>query len=186
MHITSTVTLVAFSTDGASALVQRSEHGPEGGGSLGFAVVSAEAPYATSFGLSSDFSPGGSSRPQRVDAKACGERAKALKQLLADKHFEKIEVNLNACSEPHRFGIVTAANNDTLTSVKLESDKGHVFFRAPAGLLDLGSGEPATTKAYLSKSRKVLVVIERDEYSTSLHGVWRASGESFEPIAVGW
>jgi hypothetical protein len=185
MHIRTNVTLVAFSTDGASALLEKKQDGPEGGGSLSYAVVSAEEPYASAFALSSNFSHGGGDRPQSIDAKTCVENAKALRKLLDDKRFEKIEVSPDACSKD-RSAIVASRNNDTLSSVKLDSDKGHLSFKLPAGPVDLGEGDPATTKAYLSKRRKLLVALQRSEYSTSLHGVWRATGETFAVVTLPW
>jgi hypothetical protein len=102
MHITSTVEVIAFSSDGAAALVARREDGPEGGGSLSFVLVGR----GVSGTLTSTFSPGDGSTPETVSAAACRAVANALAAATAD--FVGVSVQPRACAQD-RTTVVRAA-----------------------------------------------------------------------------
>lgn len=107
MHSTTRQSLLAFSDDGLAALVETTQHGPEGGGSTSLAIIAARAPFRLEFSMSSDFSPGGSSRPQRVSTADCQRAAGDLAAALRKLQFSGVEVNPAVCSAAHgRSGFV--------------------------------------------------------------------------------
>src|SRR5574339_153059 len=77
MGIRESKTQIARAPDG-SALFEVLGHGPEGGGSIGYRVQGKTSADRVDFLLSSDFSPGGSSRPQTVSREICEQRLGAL------------------------------------------------------------------------------------------------------------
>ncbi len=100
-------TLLARSADGAT-LYEVREHGPEGGGALSYRVEGKGRAAATQFLVSSNFSPGDGSRPQRVSAQQCEERIAALGAELARRKIVGVSVHPEHCRTPGRSGLVTA------------------------------------------------------------------------------
>src|SRR5690242_6914333 len=78
MHIRTEVSVLAWSRDGQSVLLDEIADGPEGGGAHSLALVTTAAPHIVRFALSSDFSPGDGSRPQRITVAACTQAARKL------------------------------------------------------------------------------------------------------------
>ena len=101
--------LLARSADGASALYEVRGWGPEGGGSLTYRIEGKRTRKAVEFLVSSDFSPGGSARPQQVPIAACEERLDALGAELAKRGFRGVAVSPARCRNPERDGLVTVA-----------------------------------------------------------------------------
>jgi hypothetical protein len=77
MSIHTEDTELARSDDGKVVLIERVASGPEGGGSTTYVLRHANA-HEEAFEISSDFSPGDGSTPQRITAAAC---TAALEQL---------------------------------------------------------------------------------------------------------
>jgi hypothetical protein len=100
-------TLLARSGDGA-ALYEVREHGPEGGGALTYRIEGKGRSAAVEFLVSSDFSPGDGSRPQRVSAQACEQRIAALSAELARRKIAGVTLHPEHCRARDRNGLVTA------------------------------------------------------------------------------
>ena len=101
--------LLARSTDGGSALYEVRGWGPEGGGSLTYRIEGKRSRKAVEFLVSSDFSPGGSTRPQLVPIATCEERLDALSAELAKRGIRGVAVSPARCRNPDRDGLVTVA-----------------------------------------------------------------------------
>jgi len=101
--------LLARSSDGGSALYEVRGWGPEGGGSLTYRIEGKRARKAVEFLVSSDFSPGGSARPQQVSIATCEERLDALSAELAKRGIRGVAVSPARCRNPDRDGLVTVA-----------------------------------------------------------------------------
>lgn len=103
-------TLLARSGDGA-ALFEVREHGPEGGGALSYRVEGKRRSAAIEFLVSSDFSPGDGSRPQRVSANECEQRVTALGAELTRRKIASVTVHPENCRAKDRGGLVVVAKN---------------------------------------------------------------------------
>jgi len=101
--------LLARSADGGSALYEVRGLGPEGGGSLTYRIEGKHSRKAVEFLVSSDFSPGGSSRPQLVPVATCEERLDALSAELTKRGIRGVAVSPARCRNPDRDGLVTVA-----------------------------------------------------------------------------
>ena len=101
--------LLARSADGGSALYEVRGWGPEGGGSLTYRIEGKRSRKALEFLVSSDFSPGGSTRPQQVPEATCEERLDALSAELAKRGIRGVAVSPARCRNPDRDGLVTVA-----------------------------------------------------------------------------
>jgi hypothetical protein len=99
---------LARAADGA-ALVEVRELGPEGGGALSYRVEGKGGADAVDFLLSSNFSPGGSSRPQRVSAGVCEQRVAALGAELARRKITGVTLRPARCRTESRDGMVVVA-----------------------------------------------------------------------------
>lgn len=108
MAIRESKTQIARGPDG-SALFEVLGHGPEGGGSIGYRVQGKTNADRVDFLLSSDFSPGGSSRPQTVSRQICEQRLGALATELAKRKFSGVTIHPEACSAKDRSGLVVVA-----------------------------------------------------------------------------
>lgn len=104
MHITYRADVLAWSSDGLSALVEFSADGPEGGGSSGYGVMTC-AGVQGRVTVSSDFSPGGPSTPQTISAQACREAVKKLGEALKVSGFKNVTVDPSSCAR-ERGGLV--------------------------------------------------------------------------------
>ncbi len=101
--------LLARSADGSSALYEVRGWGPEGGGSLTYRIEGKPRRKVVEFLVSSDFSPGGNTRPQLVPVDTCEERLNALRAELAKRAIRGVAVSLERCRTPDRDGLVTVA-----------------------------------------------------------------------------
>jgi len=108
MGIRESKTQIARAPDG-SALYEVLGQGPEGGGSLAYRVQGKTSADRADFLLSSDFSPGGSSRPQTVSREICEQRLGALSAELAKRRFSGVTVHPEACRAKQRSGLVVVA-----------------------------------------------------------------------------
>ena len=108
MGIRESKTQIARAPDG-SALFEVLGHGPEGGGSIGYRVQGRTSADRVDFLFSSDFSPGGSSRPQTVSREICEQRLGALAAELAKRKFSGVTVHPEGCRAKDRSGLVVAA-----------------------------------------------------------------------------
>jgi hypothetical protein len=101
--------LLARSADGGSTLYELRGWGPEGGGSLTYRIEGKRARKVIEFLVSSDFSPGGSARPQLVPVATCEERLDALSVELTKRGIRGVAVSPARCRNPDRDGLVTVA-----------------------------------------------------------------------------
>jgi len=106
MGIRAARTALAHAPDGATLLEVR-EMGPEGGGALTYRVQGKSAGDGVDFLVSSDFSPGGPTRPQTVPAETCRQRLAALEAELAKHKFAGVTVRPDGCRAKSRGGLVT-------------------------------------------------------------------------------
>jgi hypothetical protein len=106
MSVHETSTSLAHSADGQSELFEDDASGPEGGGSTTYRVTGPGAPQR--FVISSDFSPGDSSRPQTVTEKVCRDRLADLRSLLDKRGFKGVAIHPEVCAQKPRLGAVTA------------------------------------------------------------------------------
>jgi hypothetical protein len=98
--------VLAFSPDGDSVLLEERAHGPEGGGSLAYLLLSATAPTATRFSVSSNFSPGDGSEPESVSTAQLQKTLRALAEAVKRKKLAGVQV--------------TAANASRVDMVRLQ------------------------------------------------------------------
>lgn len=110
MGVRKNSTLLARSGDGA-ALFEVREHGPEGGGALTYRVEGKQRSAAVEFLVSSDFSPGNGSRPQRVSATECEQRLTALGAELTRRKIASVTVHPENCRAKRRDGLVVVAKS---------------------------------------------------------------------------
>lgn len=108
MGIRETKKQLARAADGATLYEVRAD-GPEGGGSLTYRVQGKAARDRVDFVLSSDFSHGGSHKPQLVSADDCRQRVAALGAELAKRKIAGVALHPNACASPDREGAVVKA-----------------------------------------------------------------------------
>lgn len=180
MHITRSVGVLGFSDDGASALLVVEEDGPEGGGRLGYRVVSCVDKGEPSFVVSSDFSPGGAEHPQSVSQAACQSTADTLKALLARLRFTGITVDRASCGPDHRHNVVTRTRAPqgqrfkregaqlTLGTLRLSVVDGMLTLTGAPGtarLVTLSAQEFGRADAVMSPSNKLLLVWTRSPYN---------------------
>lgn len=181
LRIRSSVTLLAWSGDGESLLLLKEEHGPEGGGSSTYLVVGTRPPRAVSATVSSDFSPGDGSTPERVPAAACEQGLRQVERALRKLGIKAVEVHVRRCASKDRSGLVTpktalpralsAVTSGKTVAVGLK--QGAVVVSGPAG-----------TEALLSPSKKVVVVFKELFGDRVLEGVYRLSGAAFERVQI--
>jgi len=107
MGIASEDKVIARSTDGQSALHEVQERGPEGGGRLTYRLSGPAG--QESFLVSSDLSPGGSSKPQRVTEAECSRRLSELAGLLGTRGFSGVTVHPERCHGKSRYGLLTVS-----------------------------------------------------------------------------
>ncbi len=179
MSLRTDLTVLAFSQDGASALVQVVVSGPEGGGQIAYELWSASAPVRERFELSSDLSPGDGSRPQAVADKTCVARLQELGATLKRRGFRGATVQPGQCSK--RGNLVTvdkqqladvAAAQFKAKNNKLSHEGLEVRFRGSN--IDLMKGEdrqctiaqpkreaPAEIHVSGTKSGKLVYVLQK-------------------------
>ena len=136
MGITQDESLFAWSSDGAAALLAVRAHGPEGGGSFAWRIIGPRSDQT--FVVSSDFSPGGPTRPQRISGAACSKTLVSLQETLEALHFDKVETRPRGCKEK--------ARDLTLRVTKAHSEGVHdSFSRTPPPIQGLAQGDAVRT-----------------------------------------
>ena len=192
MRIRTDVTLVALADGGESFLVLVSESGPEGGGSSTYKIYDARRGTSASFAVSSDFSPGDGSTPERIPAASCKAAAARLKALLAKKKISGVAVQPDRCARKGRIGLVgaSAAARKRVQAAAFAHKKGVpgltrgglVVGKASKqlGLWPCTAAPAAVTSdgvsyAYLSPHGKVVVVLAGGLHDTRLGPVWYSS-----------
>jgi hypothetical protein len=99
---------LAHSDDGKSVLFEVHAYGPEGGGGLHYLLVSPSGTERIE--VSSTFSPGDGSQPQRIDRTAC-EAALQRIHLLTAGWKARVVVHTEVCGKHDRAGAVTTTGN---------------------------------------------------------------------------
>lgn len=196
LRIRTTVSLLAWSADGESVLLREREHGPEGGGSEAYAVVGTRPVRVLRATVSSDFSPGGSARPQRVPLSACRDGLRQVARALGKLGFRGVKVYPSRCARKGRHGLVEVEATVRRTAERSLLGEGpHVKGRGIAVSLHQGkvivgpgtgparAGGGAVAPA-LAPSGKVLVVIRATrDGDRLLAGVYRS--DSGKPESFG-
>jgi hypothetical protein len=104
MSVRESSTSLGHSRDGKWELFEDDARGPEGGGSIAYRLAGSEP---RTFEVSSDFSPGNGSRPQRVSEKDCRAHLTDLAALLTRYGFDGVRVHPEVCGTNSRGGAVT-------------------------------------------------------------------------------
>lgn len=182
--------VLAWSADGRALLLHHDADGPEGGGSTGYSVIGLDAQGKLTVIqalVSSDFSPGGSSRPQTVTAKACEAALGALGGALRKHGFKGVAVRAAGCSAKNRSGLVTVDETESQRASSSELGEGQRLVRGQLEIRLEGTdvrvgrvrstsvkGKPGADRisAALSPSGKLLVVFRATEHSTVVEGVY--------------
>jgi hypothetical protein len=107
MSIRSSEFLLAWSQDGRAFLINRSEDGPEGGGAESYRIVCPAEKLDEEFRVTSTFSPGDGSRPERVSVPACQQALGELNRLLQAHRFQDVACTLTVTAQTSRRGLVT-------------------------------------------------------------------------------
>lgn len=127
MGITTRESLHAWSKDGGAALLLVQAQGPEGGGSMAWRLLTHDGEDST-YTVSSDFSPGGTSRPEVVSAGECKKKITSLDKALKKAGFINFRTRAKDCD--------TKTRDLTLQITKRHSEEAQDSFRRarPEGL----------------------------------------------------
>jgi hypothetical protein len=197
MSVHTSLQLLAWSADGRSALLEERNHGPEGGGSLDYVIVSASPPAYAHFTVSSNFSPGNGSRPQTISATDCAKRVSELAALLEQKEFAGVSVQATRCQAKSRSELVTVSekrSDEARSSAlspggktdgwRLSGFAGGVVLSTPGGgsqRLEVKAEKP---EGYLSPAGRMLLVVGNG-YGRKIAGAFAAEANgSFRPIST--
>lgn len=196
MRIRTQVSLVAWSSDGKSALLRESQDGPEGGGSAGFLVVSTSKSKVLRVVISSDFSPGGGSRPQMISASQCQAELAQLARVIKRAKFKGITLLPDGCKGKYRsvLKVSVAAQKAATASVlgrgkhvlvdgkfDLHVRKGKVQITTPRKKL-IGEDKLTVSRA---KGGKVLLVLHTRQYGdTVLAGIYHKEKGRYHKVAL--
>lgn len=200
MHIRTNVEILAFSQDGAAALLEKGEFGPEGGGALSYVLVSAKAAHRLEVTVSSDFSPGDGSRPQRVDVKTCQSALRRLGKVLAEAGVAGVVTHPERCSKRGRLVEVSPKKKEEVEASCFRGDAdlrlGGLVLRATGTDLVLErDGAPTVVLnraalrgkgklgAVLSPSRRLLVVLRVTADETVAEHVFVSADGTLESLA---
>lgn len=127
MGVTTRETLHAWSKDGGAALLLVQVQGPEGGGSIAWRVLTSDG-ADTTYAVSSDFSPGGSVRPQIIRSRECKKTLTTLEKRLKELSFINFQTRPKDCD--------TKTRDLSLQITKRHSEEAQDSFRRarPEGL----------------------------------------------------
>jgi hypothetical protein len=104
MSVRTDASLVAWSTNGKSALLRIISHGPEGGGGRGYQVVGEVQARVE---VSNTMSPGDGSTPERVTPASCKAAAKQLGAALVKAGISGATITESSCDDRSRSDVVT-------------------------------------------------------------------------------
>lgn len=158
MHVRHELTPIAFSDDGAHVLVQVYARGPEGGGSEAFEILSALPPNRAHFEVSSNFSPGDGSRPQKISTAACTQALRDLDRALKARGFREVAVQLDGCKSRGGGYVKTSRPGEDLAHLadwkpandgSFERDGYRVRRKHGALVVDKGGADLCTMKTDL-------------------------------------
>jgi len=189
MSIRSSTSVLAWSKDGDAALLAVDEDGPEGGGSLRYVLISAGEPTRTEALVSSDFSPGGPSRPQRVSEAACREAVTALGKAMGGR-FDGVALEVSGCgahrqvvtvSEEQRQRTADLARARPPFAVKVE---GPVLIGTRDGQEVLRAEVRGKPKVLVGPGAKLVLVLAKDEHSTWLAQAFSLDGKKYRPLEL--
>jgi hypothetical protein len=168
MHITTVSRVMAWSRDGVSALISDDAHGPEGGGSEGVRVVCGGP--SVNAKLSSDFSPGGSSRPQRISEDECRASVQEVANAVARRGFDGVTASPEGCKK--RQSMVTSSSNvgQSLPSGWKLTMRGTTLLISEKDKVVLEV--PNAARARVSPTAKTLVVFSEEYGQPVFTGAW--------------
>lgn len=103
-------------------LMQKYSYGPEGGGSLAYIIIDVKKNKSSTFVVSSDFSPGDGSRPQRVSISECKANTEAANKILSVLNFKsRLKDGLLSCTLSRKE--LFKLSEDDVVSVPLPANK---------------------------------------------------------------
>lgn len=188
MSIRTTVSLLAWSSNGNNALLQEVLDGPEGGGALAYLIVSIRPVGVVRAVVSSDFSPGDGSTPQAIGVQACKEALVRLAAGIKRAKFAGISIRPGGCEKKLRHGMVKVAHDVSAGSARLVGQgkrvivdgktelwihKGKVLLGSPPRKVHAGEA-PETLAVYrASKGHPLLVLRKNERGETRLEGLYR-------------
>lgn len=97
----------AWNRDATAVLIERGSHGPEGGGEKAFLIVDFSGTSFPAQVLSSNFSPGNGSAPQRISKTHCREVVTKTNEALTKLGFEA-KLSPKGCGTDSRTGLLPA------------------------------------------------------------------------------
>ena len=163
------ISIVAWSEDGASVLLREDGNGPEGGGYERYRLI--EPQLGLTITPSSDMSPGDGSTPQSVDEKECRTQLESLQEKLTKLKFPGVRINVANCAKRGDFELKAnvpvgypLVESEQSTSDFGEQPPGQEMLRQnlPAGT-ELGCLEAVGgLSATLSPTSRLLVLIGGD------------------------
>ena len=173
MSIRYGASVVAWSADGRSALVQLDASGPEGGGSLSYSVMCKGGSVAVM--LQSDFSPDGSSRPEKITEPVCRAELAKLERELKARGFDSVTVALDDCKRRTGMVNVGAGGRAAARSLK-QSRRGETLIITEEGRVVLEANVAGTELAVISPNGRGAVIFGGGQ----IFGAWsRESGGAF-------
>lgn len=190
MRVSRSEGVLAWSDDGKNALLFVIQDGPEGGSRHGLRLIGGEDGKREDVTISSDFSPGGPSRPQRVSVEACRKAATEWNTLLNQRRFSRVELDANACSKKGRPVVGTGdptpggafedgpSGQKIMGAARLVLQQDMLVLIAPASqvnLLPMTAKEFSNLRAYVSPTNHLLVLLSGERGSTQVLAVFYAA-----------
>ena len=182
------------SKDGKSVLLEEEQHGPEGGGSLTYHLISGgeeEDKTQLSFKISQNFSPGGGapSSWQKISNEQCSKCLKNLQKVLMDRGFHGIKTHPENCKQS-REALITFddLNGIKTTEFKDAGPKNLVYgdltlMFTPEEILLIKDNKVLKTwmhsrpdassfQAWKSPKGHLMVILMHTTYSSFIQGVY--------------
>lgn len=203
LHSRCRISVAAWSTSGLSVLLHERVDGPEGGGSSTYWILDETGEQSSRWQVSSDFSPGNGSTPERISEKECRRCVEEMRRELEKRELGiMVDVNPAGCEKDRRGEVVRLLPH--------RPDHRDSPWRVAAGpcrqLLIRTARDTAVLPGVMAEPEvaygvsvgpggRMVVVIGRGERGTVLVGAWRCRGgdvtrarpieSSFAPEAPG-
>lgn len=98
MCVSKSFDVLDWNLKGDAVLINKTSHGPEGGGDKSYLIIDFTKKEKNVYTLSSNFSPGDGSKPERVTVSECKERVEKVNEILESKNFKvRLGKNLTTC-----------------------------------------------------------------------------------------
>ena len=198
LRIRTTVSLLAWSSDGESLLLLEREQGPEGGGSTAYLVVGTGPVRVLRSTVSSNFSPGDGSEPERVPVQDCRRGLKQLASALGKLGFRGVKARPARCALAPRSGLITGAEAARQAVVgsrlgeggrvvgrglEVALERGKILVTAPARKRPASTAGGAVSVALSAPGKVLLVLRVAKDGDRLLAGIYRS--DSGDPAKLG-